>query len=183
MSDTPRSLADLLALTADNSTGNISAQDLRDCLVSLYPSRGELEIVGGPYTTTFTGTGSYKALTATTSLETTVCTTCVDMPSNGQLRWLKATPQVLLANASLAVLPAGNNKQYSFTFAINGQPIEALHYTLAVGNPGGKAVGVFLSGLISILPNDILSVVVRAETDTTSIATSILTLSGVGFIK
>lgn len=183
MSDTPRSLAELLALAADNTSGNISAQDLRDCLVSLYPSRGALEMYGAPVTTTFTGTGAYKALATTTALDTSVCTTCVTMPANGELRWTKATPQVLLVNASLAVLPSANNKQYSFTFAKNGNPVDALHLTALFGNLQGRPAGVFLSGLVAIEANDIISVVVRADTDTTSIATSVLTLSGIGFIK
>ena len=182
MSDTPRPLTDLLTLAQDNVTGAISAQDLRDMLVSLYPSRGALEHFGAPQTTTFTGTGAYKALACTTAIDPTICSSCVTMPANGQLRWSKATPQILLANASLAVLPGANNKQYSFTFAVNGQPIDALHYSAYFGNLGGRPAGVFLSGLIRIQPSDILSVVVRADTDTTSLATSILTLSGLGVI-
>jgi len=42
MADTPRNLTDLLALLADNTTGNISAQDLRDMLVSCLGVYGSL---------------------------------------------------------------------------------------------------------------------------------------------
>ncbi len=182
MSDTPRPLSDLLALTADNTAGNISAQDLRDCLVSLYPSRGALELSGAPAVTTFAQTATYVPVAGTTALDTSVCTTCVTMPGNGQLRFTKPTPQIILANASLAVLPAGNNKQYSFTFAVNGTAYEPLHFSQFFGNLQGRPQGVFISGLLRLQPNDILSVVVRADTDTTSVTTSVLTLSGVGFI-
>jgi hypothetical protein len=40
MTDTIRTQADLLALAADNTTGAISAQDLRDIIISAAPIRG-----------------------------------------------------------------------------------------------------------------------------------------------
>lgn len=42
MADTARDLAALLALLADNTSGNISPQDLRDCLVSCLGEYGVL---------------------------------------------------------------------------------------------------------------------------------------------
>ena len=39
MADTPRTLSTLIAQLADNTSGNITAQVVRDMLVSLYPSR------------------------------------------------------------------------------------------------------------------------------------------------
>lgn len=183
MSQTPRTLTQLLALLPDNTSGLISAEDIRDQTVSLYPSRGALELTGTPVATTFAATGVYGQVAGTTVLDTSVCSTCVDMPGNGQLRFLKAVDQVVLLNATLAVLPAGNNKQYSFTFAKNGTPIDNLHVTQFFGNLSGRPQGIFLSGLATMTGNDIFTVVVRADTDITSITTSILTLSGVGFIK
>lgn len=46
MPDTPRSLTDLLALFADNTSGNISAQDMRDALVSVLQTILEMEVSG-----------------------------------------------------------------------------------------------------------------------------------------
>lgn len=179
---TPRTLAQLLALAPDNSTGLISAETLRDALVSLYPARGALELTGAPVATTFATQGTYVPLAATTALDVTVCTSCVDQPDNGQLRWLKASTQVLLANATLAVLPAANNVQYTFTFAVNGTAVPVLAVPMAFGNLQGRPAGVFLSGLVRVQPNDVLSVVVRSDGHTSSLTTSVLTLSGVGFL-
>jgi hypothetical protein len=183
MSQTPRVLSQLLALLPDNTSGLISAEDVRDQIVSLYPSRGALELTGTPVATTFATTGAYIPLAGTTVIDASVCSTCVDSPGNGQLRFLKAVDQVVLLNATLAVLPAGNNKQYSFTFAKNGVPIDNLHVTQFFGNLQGRPAGVFLSGLASMTGNDVFSVVVRADTDTTALTASILTVSGLGFIK
>lgn len=47
MTDTVRTQADLLALAADNTTGNISAQDLRDLIISTAPIRGTADPSAG----------------------------------------------------------------------------------------------------------------------------------------
>jgi hypothetical protein len=180
---TPKVLSALLAQMPDNTVGDISAQDMRDAVVSLYPSRGALELVSTPIATTFTASGVYTKVAAATLIDGGVCTSCVEMPADGELRFLKPVDQVLLVNATVAVLPAGNNKQYSFTFAKNGTPIDSLHVSQFFGNLAGRPVGVFLSGLLAITGNDVISLVVRNDTDTTAITASILSLSGIGFIK
>lgn len=183
MSETPRTLPQLLALLPDNTSGLISAEDLRDVVVSLYPSRGALELSGTPVATTFANTTNYVPVAGPTAIDAAVCTSCVVSPSDGELEFVKPVAQVVLLNASLAVLPAGNNKQYSFTFARNGVPLELFHVAQFFGNLNGRPAGVFLSGLTAMEPNDVFSVVVRADTDTTSITASALALSGIGFIK
>lgn len=47
MTDTRRSVAEILALLADNSTGDISPQDLRDALVTALGVYGEIQTIGG----------------------------------------------------------------------------------------------------------------------------------------
>jgi hypothetical protein len=58
MADTVRSRAALLTLLADNSTGNISAQDLRDTLVSLHGVYGALYTLAGSGTMTLSSTAA-----------------------------------------------------------------------------------------------------------------------------
>jgi hypothetical protein len=183
MADTPRTLSTLLTQLADNTSGNITAQVVRDLLVSLYPSRGQLELAsGGSVATSFASSGTYVAVAGTTMLDTAVCTSCVSMPGNGQLRWEKGSSHVLNAQATLEVLPAANNKRYTFTFAKNGTPIPELAFTAFYGNLSGNPAGVFLSGLIPIVEDDIISVVAKNDTDTTALTASVLTLGGVGFM-
>jgi hypothetical protein len=179
---TPRSLSELLALLPDNTSGLISAQDVRDLLVSLYPSRGQIELSGTPVATTFATQNTYTPVLGTTAIDADVCSTCVEMPSNGQIRFVKPITQVALLNATLGVLPAGNNLQYSFTFAINGVPNDLLHVSQGFGILQGRPAGVFVSGLVRLQPNDVVSVVVRADGHTTALTASILTLSGLGVL-
>ena len=183
MSETPKQLPALLTALADNTTAQITPEDIRDVVVSLYPSRGQLELApGGSAATTFVSSGTYVKLAGTTAIDTAVCSTCVTQPANGVLKFTKAQNQVLLANATLEVLPAANNKRYTFTFAKNGTAIPALAFTAFYGNLSGNPAGVFLSGLIPIAQNDEISVVVKNDSDTTAITAAVLTISGVGFM-
>jgi hypothetical protein len=183
MADTPRTLSTLIAQLADNTSGNITAQVVRDMLVSLYPSRGQLQLApGGAVATTFASSGSYTPVRGTTELDTDVCSSCVSMPASGQLKWEKGSTHILNAQATLEVLPAANNKKYTFTFAKNGIALPDLALPAFYGNLSGNPVGVYLSGLIPIAEDDIISVVAKNDTDTTAITASVLTLGGVGFM-
>jgi hypothetical protein len=184
MAQTPRTLAELLALLPDNTTGLIGAEDIRDLLVSLYPSRGEIGLTGAPVATTFANTTDFVKVAGATAIDPDVCSTCVTMPASATIQLTKPVAQVVLLNASLAVLPAANNKQYSFTFAKNGTPILALKVSQFFGpNLQGRPAGLFLSGLASASNGDTFSVVVRSDSDTTAITASTLTFSVLGFIK
>jgi hypothetical protein len=182
MAETPKVLSALLAQLPDNTTGLISPEDIRDAVVSLYPSRGQLALTL-PGITTFAGVNTYAPLVVTTALDTDVCSSCVSQPSNGVLKLLKNVAQVVLVNATIEMLPAANNQKLTFTFAKNGTPVANLAYTAYYGNLGGNAAGIFLSGLVPMTVNDELSVVVKNETSTSSLTTSVFTMSLVGFIK
>lgn len=181
MAQTPKSLADLLVALADNTTGQITPEDIRDMLVSLYPSRGQIQLAsGGAVTTNFVSSGTYVKVAGTTELDVDVSNGNCDMPANGAIRWQKAADQVLLANATLEVLPGANNKRYTFTFAKNGIAIPGLAFTAFFGNLSGNPAGVFLSGLIPVSEGDTITVVVKNDTDTTAITARVLTISGIG---
>lgn len=179
MADTPRTLATLLTLCADNATGDITAQVLRDVLVSAFPARGQLTL-SNTVTTTFTQSSTYIPLAGTTALDTAV-STGVTMPASGTLRFDKTVAQVVQITAELAVLPAGNNHTYAFAFAKNGTAITATAQTQNYGNLNGTPATVQLHALVAVAAGDTLSVVVRNNTDTTSITASKLTLSAIAF--
>lgn len=182
MTQTPKVLSALLAELPDNTSGDISPEDIRDVVVSLFPSRGQIYHTSNG-TSTFTGTGTYRQVVVTTALDTTICTSCVSQPSNGTLKLLKDVEQVALVNATLEVLPASNNQRYTFTFAKNGTAMPELAYTAYFGNLGGNPAGIFLSGLMAMTYNDELSVLVKNETSTASLICSQFTMSLIGFIK
>ena len=51
MAETPKVLSALLAQLPDNTTGLISPEDIRDAVVSLFPSRGQLDLTASASTT------------------------------------------------------------------------------------------------------------------------------------
>ena len=184
MAETSKIQSALLAQLPDNTTGDISPEDIRDCVVSLNPCRGQLELAsGGSAATTFASSGTYVKVAGTTALDTTVDNATVSQPSSGVLKVLKNVSQVMLVNATIEVLPAANNKRYTFTFAKNGTAVPGLAFTAFFGNLSGNPAGIFLSGLLAMTYNDELSVVVKNDTDTTSITAQVLTISLIGFIK
>jgi hypothetical protein len=68
MSDTERSLIDLIALCPDNTAGSISEQDLRDILVSIFGSYGSVYIDAGSGTQTLTLADTAYAMAQFTSV-------------------------------------------------------------------------------------------------------------------
>jgi hypothetical protein len=179
MAQTPKQLPALITALADNIVGAITPKDIRDLLVSLYPSRGQLTL-SSQVNTTFVSSGTYVPLAGVTAIDTAVCSDCVTMPANGVLKLQKAQQQIVLYNATLEVLPAGVNKRYTFTVAKNGTPVANLAFTAFFGNLQGNPAGVFLSGLVPCAQNDELQVVVRNDSDTTAIQAAVLTTSVLG---
>lgn len=179
MADTPRTLATLLTLCADNATGDITAQVLRDALVSAFPARGQLSLTGTT-ATTFLQSGTYVPVLGTTALDATV-STGVTMPANGTLRFDKTVAQVVQLTARLAVLPGGNNHNFTFAIAKGGTAITSTAVTAQYGNLSGNPETVILHALVPVVAGDTLSVVVRNNTDTTQITASALSLSAIAF--
>lgn len=182
MTQTPKILSALLAELPDNTTGDISPEDIRDCVVSLYPSRGQLVHTDNGIST-FTGSGIYRQVVVTTALDTDASSSDVSQSANATLKMLKNVAQVALVNATLEVLPASNNQRYTFTFSKNGTPIPELAFTAYFGNLSGNPAGIFLSGLLPMTYNDELSIVVKNDTSTANLTCSQFTLSLIGFIK
>ena len=66
MADTQRSRADLNTLLADNTSGDISPQDIRDMLETLHPSYGS-NYISTPATTSITDSTNYFKCAGTTT--------------------------------------------------------------------------------------------------------------------
>lgn len=181
MAETPKVLSALLAQLPDNTTGDISPEDIRDVVVSLFPSRGQIDLTAGG-TTTFALTNTWYKLVCTTALDTGLGQDGFSQASSNEIRATKAVNQVLLCTATVEVSSGGNNKTYSFTFAKNGVPITTSHVSDKFETSGAlKTVTVI--ALIPTVQNDTISVYVRNDTDTTNLTTANLTLSMVGFIR
>jgi hypothetical protein len=181
MAETPKVLSALLAQLPDNTTGLISPEDIRDAVVSLFPSRGQLDLTASA-STTFALTNTWYKLAGTTALDATLGQDGFSQAADNELRATKAVNQVLLVTANVELVCASNNKTFGLTFAKNGTAITGIHVS-AVLSDSGKGYGFSISTLIPTAANDIVSVYVRNETDTTAVTATSLTLSAVGFIR
>lgn len=181
MAETPKVLSALLAQLPDNTTGLISPEDIRDAVVSLFPSRGQLDLTASA-ATTFALTNTWYKLAGTTALDATLGQDGFSQAANNELRATKAVNQVLLVTANVELVCASNNKTYGICFAKNGTAIATAHVS-AILSDSNEGYGFTLTSLIPTSQNDTISVFVRNETDTTAVTATSLTLSAVGFIR
>lgn len=181
MAETPKVLSALLAQLPDNTTGLISPEDIRDAVVSLFPSRGQIDLTSATQTT-FVATNTWYKLAGTTALETSLGQDGFSQPADNSLRATKNVNQVLLITANVELQCGSNNKQYGITLAKNDTPINGIHISALLAD-SNNSYGFSITGLIPSSVNDTISVYVRNETDTTAVTATNLTLSAVGFIR
>lgn len=181
MAETPKVLSALLAQLPDNTTGNISPEDIRDVVVSLFPSRGQIDLTASA-ATTFAASNTWTKLAGTTALDATLGQDGFSQYANNELQATKAVNQVLLCVANVELTCASNNKNFGVTFAKNGTPISTFHVSQRM-DVGGSPYAYSFTALIPTAQNDIISIYARNETDTTSVTATNLTLSAVGFIR
>ena len=170
MSDTIRSRTDLVALLANNTTGDISPQDLRDFLVTA------LGGYGGVYTTA----SSTSPVACVANTERTLPTFDNAMPVSGVVTdTVNGTLTVpiagdYLSNLSLNLSCDVNNTDIEIKGAINGVATPFIvSRSFPTANSGGS---VSLLGLVAHAANDVLSI--RIETNKTC---NVQVISG-GFI-
>lgn len=181
MAETPKVLTALLAQLPDNTTGLISPEDIRDVVVSLFPSRGQIDLTTGA-TTTFASTNTWTKAAGTTALDATLGQDGFSQVTNNELKATKAVNQVLMVMATIEMSCASNNKTFGVTIAKNGTAVEKFHISQLQANSNSK-YSYTVNALVATAQNDTISVYVRNETDTTSVTISNLTLSAVGFIR
>lgn len=116
MADTRRSLTALQALLADNNTGAISPQDVRDLLVSAAPPYGSIYLSSSSETS-IGGIGTWtKAAGTTTSTNLKEFT----MPASNRLTYT-GTPDVHVHVAvSVSMTSASNNQTVGLRIGKNG---------------------------------------------------------------
>lgn len=152
MADTERATATLLSLLADNAAGEISAQDLRDALVSCLGGYASIYVIDG------------AAAQAVSATPTKLTAFAADGP------YLGATPahasdQITIGvtgvyRVDFAATISGDAATYTFRLRKNGsaEGTLAAAATLAASATGAAA----FSGLVSLTANDVLTVYAAA---------------------
>ncbi len=172
MANTMRTSTALFALLADNTAGNIGAQDIRDMLQSLRDGHGEM-YVSTAASTTPANTTSYKDLAGTYTLAANAHNW--DMNTNGQLRYTGTPDRHVHIWVALSMSSPSNNQTLYFRIAKNGDSIA--HTTIGrktgTGTPLGAAA---LNDFSSVETNDYFTVQVRNTTSTGTVKADFMTV-------
>ena len=164
MGETQRTLADLRILLADNTTQQISAQDLRDLMETLRNGHGEISLTSSTETT-ITTQDTFVDVAGTFTLSGNAHN--FDMDSNGQLRYTGAAARVLHVAITCSFNAASNNKIIRLAAGKNSEVIvssEAKRFMATGADLGSTAIHT----LIDVVTNDYLTLMVANGSDTSN---------------
>lgn len=161
MADTQRTKSALATLFADNTTGAISAQDLRDFLESMHPADGEY-YVSSAAATSISVSGTYVKVAGTTS---TVHTPNHFTHSDNRLTY-SGTPDIHVHISVDITFTGGAGDVIGFKIAKNGTVVDASRMRV-VANAQATHVSLQLGQDCS--NGDYFEIWVTNDSDTTNI--------------
>lgn len=169
MADIQRSLNDLLTVQFPDglTAGSITAQTMRDLIVSLISSHVAMYITGGALTTIGVAGTYVKAAGVTAVPPGFTPRTFTHTPSN-RLTYDGIVVLHALVTASVSISAAGANKMVGLKLAKNGVVIDS---TVVMTNlqTGGDISAVSVLAAVDLDPNDFLEMYVTNLTDTTDV--------------
>jgi hypothetical protein len=169
MADTQRSISALLALLPDNTSGDISPQDVRDIVETLRAGHGEI-YVSSSAATSFADTTTWVEAAGTYTLSGNAHNW--DENTNARLRYIGTADRVVHIAGSVSMTSSANNQVVEIGIGKNGTILTPSIQRRKIGT--GTDVGALaLHGFIDVTLNDYLSIMVR---DTSWTAAETVTL-------
>ena len=168
MVDTQRSLSELQTILADNTTGDISPQDLRDFLISMKNP------CGGLYVTTPAGTvigtpGTYELVAGTTAQSDESSLYLVTASSAGRLTYTGTKDMHFHVVCTLSLTCTQNNRTLSVRILKNGTtPLVHSTANLRIGT-GSDIRFMAVHADTMLMQNEYLEAQVTDETGTSTI--------------
>jgi hypothetical protein len=155
MADTARSLSDLQALLADNATGDISPQDLRDFLVT------SLGVYGGIYVSD--GAAAQGSIDTSYTKITGFAGDAASSDTTPDHTADTITIGVTGIYFVMANLSFSGTASVTFSVALYSQGVEQdIHFARTIST-GGDVGAAGLSGLISLTAADVLDLRIKAS--------------------
>ena len=167
MADTQRTSADLLAnLFQDGqAAASITAQDLRDLIVSMVPSHGSF-VTDTPAATTIAVAGTYVKAAGTTIFDTNPDGFSDDGGIDNRLKYTGVPTRHAIIDATISYVCASSNQVIGIKLAKNGVVVDGSVTRHKIGT-GSDIVGVALSAHIDdLVTDDYLEIWVTNETTT-----------------
>lgn len=176
MTDTVRTTATLLSTQfADGQAANaITANDMRDLIVSLRPSFGECSMQGNSTATTIAGAGSYVKVGGTTALSGNELLFDNNSTNTGRLRYTGAPNRMVLFSASCSLSAASNNQVLSLKgwhyddSGSSGSLVDASLVSRKI-TASGELGAVVVQGSVLMSVNDYIEIHVTNETSTANV--------------
>ncbi len=178
MADTARTLAALITLLGDNSSGAISAQDLRDMLESLVPDHGEMYISSSSELTIAAKDTWYPEETATWTLENAHH---FSMGTNGRLQYDGHETRIFIVVASISMTAGGNSKVFEWGIGVDGTVHSSTIIQRKIGT-GADVGAAAVVGIIEMASGSYLGLEVRGTTDTTNVTNTKCSFNVVGML-
>lgn len=168
MADTSRTKADLLTnLFQDGQAdGSITAQDMRDLIISLIPSTGSGRFTS-PAVINITSTGTFTSPSSgTSSLNNNSAD--IDMPQDGRIRYIGTVDRDFLFYVSISATVAGNNQDLRFQLTKNGVAMSET-ITSRTWNSGSDVGSLTIIAGAILSQNDYIEIQAANDTSTSDI--------------
>lgn len=169
MADTKRLWSALQTLLADNVSGDISPQDLRDAIYSLEPDYASM-YVSSAAATTISVAGTYVKVQGTTTLK---ANNNFSMPLSNKLQYDGTPDRHVKAHVVGTFTPVGTAVDVSFRLAKNGttdaDTQQTVHAVTAVKHPFA-----LVGELEDFATNDYVEVHVANDTDTNNLTVNLM---------
>ena len=186
MADTVRSISDLLTnLFQDGqAVASITAQDMRDLIVSLEDDHGGMYL-SATAATTIAVAGTFVKAAGTTTI-TPGASSSITMPANNRITYDAAAVGLptrhFVIDVDVSMTAAGNNKDVRIAIAKNGTVLTGSDIERRVGTGSDK--GAMSTGFnVEMASTDFIEVFITNDTDTVSLTLTKMAVSVSGFIQ
>jgi hypothetical protein len=172
MPDTQRTLATVLSLLADNTTGAVSAQDLRDAIVSIVPQYGGVHLIANTVATSIGVAGTYVVTNWNTA---GVAGTLKGFgsTSGGRLTYSGVAAVSAVIRCPLSVnIAAAAIKQLRFRLYKNGAALPGSEIQCRTSGVSGENVAFSVQARTTLATSDYLELWVTNLTDTQAVVLS-----------
>ena len=177
MADVFRTRAELLSLLADNTTGEISAQDLRDLVMSIVPAFGHIYLAT-PAATSIPSTGTWVKAAGTTAAGDLYNFTS---PTSNRLTLSASIPVRALILCSGSISAAAAAQQVRLRVGVKNSASALTEVVLDLTDANTSYA--FSTHLVeSLQPNDWVELFVANDTSTSSLTVDSLTLTIIGLM-
>lgn len=188
MVDTIRTESTLLTTLFQDgqAAGSITAQDVRDLIVSLRPAQGECSMQGNSTATTVSATSTFYKVAGTTALTSGAYLVDDASTTSNRLRYTGAAAKTFMVQTTFSFDAASNNQVLVFKLykyddsASSGAVIDESQITM---DYHGEQVNGTIQALVTLDTNDYVELHVANNTATVNVIVKDFNMQAIGFIQ